>query len=262
LFFIESTILNGWNDENTFTFWLPCQVLSKGGKDGKPKVDAKGRRWIQGIASTSARDLQGEVVDQAGLDFSYFLKRGYFNWDHKPGEDNRVGEPTEAKITKNGLWVKGYLYPAGLKKTADDIWEHMHAVQAAGSNRKMGFSIQGKVQRREGSTIKKCWIQEVAVTSCPVNTTTWAEIAKSLSAQGWDPSQSHEDDDEEKALTVGAGGNPLVPESLDSDVKDVRTQKSLSFDESVKLVESTLNIDRVAADNIARVIFSYLGKEQ
>jgi len=231
-------------------------VLSKSKKDGKAKVDAKGRRWIQGIASTSARDLQGEIVDQAGLDFSYFLKRGYFNWDHKPGEDNRVGEPTEAKLTKNGMWVKGYLYPQGLKKSADDIWEHMHAVEAVGSNRKMGFSIQGKVQRREGSTIRKCWIQEVAVTSCPVNTTTWAEIAKSLSAQEWDLSP---DEDEEKAMTAGAGGNPLVPESLDSDVKDVH--KSLSFDESVTWVETTLGIDRAAADNLTRVVFSKLGKE-
>lgn len=249
--------MNGWKDENSFSFWVPCQALQKSKKDGKPKVDAKGRRWIQGIASTSARDLQGEVVDQGGLDFSYFLKRGYFNWDHKTGEDNRVGEPTEAKITKNGLWVKGYLYPEGIKKTADDIWNHMHAVKAAGSNRRMGFSIQGKVQRREGTTIRKCWIQEVAVTSCPVNTTTWAEIAKSLSAQEWDLST----EEEEKAMTAGAGGNPLVPESLDSDMKADVTQKSLSFEESVAWVESTLGVDRDAADNLARVIFSKIGKE-
>lgn len=246
-----------WIDNDTFEFWMPAQAVIMKGSAKKSGTDSQGRRWIQGIASTASRDLQGEVVDQKGIDFSYFLKYGYFNWDHKPGEDNRVGEPTEAKITKNGLWVKGYLYPKGLKKTADDIWEHMHAVAAAGSNRRMGFSIQGKVQRREGKTIKKCWIQEVAVTSCPVNTTTWAEIAKSLSAQPWEL----EDEDEQKA--VAATNSVLVPESLEGKEKDVHDNvtKSLTFEESVAWIQSTTGVDRDAATATARVVFSQLCKE-
>lgn len=247
-----------WIDQDTFSFWMPAQAISKSETKKKESADPYGRRWIQGIASTAARDLQGEIVDQQGIDFSYFLKYGYFNWDHKPGEENRVGEPTEAKLTKNGLWVKGYLYPQGKKKTADDIWEHMHAVAAAGSRRKMGFSIQGKVQRREGSVIKRCWIQEIAVTSCPVNTTTWAEIAKSLSAQTWDLQKDQDEDDAEKAVLAE---NPLIPESLDSTVKDNRVNKSLTFDESVAYIQATTGMDLDAAEATARVVFSQLCKE-
>lgn len=244
-----------WLDIDTFEFWMPVQTIVK--SSSKKKDD--GRRWIQGIASTSSRDLQGEIVDQKGIDFSYFLKYGYFNWDHKAGEDNRVGEPTEAQLTKNGLWVKGYLYPAGLKKRADDIWEHMHAVEAAGGRRRMGFSIQGKVKRRDGKTIKECWIQEIAITSCPVNTSTWAEIAKSLSAEKWDLSQDGNAEDADKAVT--AQGNPLVPESLDRKQKDVHVSKSLTFEESVAWIQSSTGMQRDAAESAARVIFSQIGKE-
>lgn len=244
-----------WTDDDTFSFWMPAQALSKS-ESKKDSKDPHGRRWIQGIASTAARDLQGEIVDQQGIDFSYFLKHGYFNWDHKPGEDNRVGEPTEAKLTKNGLWVKGYLYPEGVKKTADNIWEHMHAVAAAGGRRKMGFSIQGKVQRREGSTIKRCWIQEIAVTSCPVNTTTWAEIAKSLAAQTWDLKKDGEDT--EKAVLAE---NPMIPEDLDETLKDTTVSKSLTFNESVAYIQATTGMELSAAEATARVVFSQLCKE-
>src|SRR5690625_1136116 len=107
----------GWKDDDSFTFWVPAQAvkISKGaGKKGAPA------RQIQGVASTSHSDLQGETVDQDGIDFSYFLKHGYFNNDHKPGAENKVGEPTECKVTKQGLWVKGFLYEN--LDAADAIW--------------------------------------------------------------------------------------------------------------------------------------------
>lgn len=242
----------GWLDNNTFSFWMPAQaiVLSKGKKDG---ADQEGRRWIQGIASTSARDLQGEIIEQNGIDFSYFLKYGFFNWDHKDGPDEKVGEPTECRLTKNGLWVKGFLWQD--KKRADDVWEMMRSMSTSNSNRKMGFSIQGKVKRRAGDIIKSCWIQDIAITACPVNTSTWAEIAKSLSAQEWDSSA----EEEEKALTTST---PLVPESLEGKQKDVKTlDKSLSFEESVAWIQSTTGMSKDGAEAAARTIFSILTKE-
>ena len=245
----------GWIDDNTFEFFMPAQaiILSK----GKNGADKEGRRWIQGIASTRARDLQGEIVEQKGIDFSYFISEGYFNWDHKEGPYDRVGEPTECKLTKNGLWVKGFLW--NNKKRADEIWEMMNSLISSGSRRKMGFSIQGKIKRRAGNVIKECWIQEVAITACPVNTTTWAEIAKSLSAQKWDFSKSY-DEDEEKALS--AGNSPLVPESLEGKKKVVRTlDKSLTFLESVAWIQSTTGMSQTAAEATARTIFSVLTKE-
>lgn len=258
---MNSTLPNGFQTEDTFSCWVPAQaVIVKGGKANG--ADATGKRWIQGIASTSAKDLQGEIVAQDGIDFNYFLKHGYLNDDHKPGFENKVGQPTEAKLTKQGLWVKGFLFEK--HKTADAIWDLINSLEVSGANRRVGFSIQGKVQRRAGNVIKKCWIQDIAITPAPVNATTWCEMAKSLSAQSWDLSKSVADSDnedneeiEEKALTAQGSGSPLLPESLGAKLKEDRTSKSLTFDEAVNFVMKSQDIaDRTAAESIAKVVFS------
>ena len=46
---------------------------------------------IAGVISTDEIDLQGESVKQDGLDFSYFLKKGCFNYEHKAGAENMLG---------------------------------------------------------------------------------------------------------------------------------------------------------------------------
>jgi len=247
---------NGWLDDDTFSCFIPAQmVLVKGGDKG---ADKSGKYWIQGIASTDAKDLQGEVINQAGIDLSYFLEHGYFNDDHKPGPENKIGEPTEAKVTKNGLWVKGFLYPH--KEKAVAYWDLMQNQAASGSKRKVGFSIQGKVLRRNGSTIEKCWIQDIAVTTQPVNTTTWAEIAKSLANQKWNLASEKKEDEAEKAVTAAA--SPLVPESLEGKKKDVVVAKSLSFEEACAQVRSQTGIsDDNAIKSIVNVAFGLFGKE-
>ena len=246
----------GFIDEETFSCWVPAQaVLVKGA--GATGADKSGKRWIQGIASTNVKDLQGEIVDQQGIDFSYFLKHGYFNNDHKPGFENKVGQPTECRVTKNGLWVKGYLFEGN--KISDDIWNMMNTLDKTGSNRRVGFSIQGKVQRRSGSNINQCWIQDIAITPAPVNHTTWCEIAKSLSAQKWEfnksDNQDNEDDQKEKALAVG-DKHPLMPESLNHKLTEDRTSKSLTFDEAVDFIAKSTGIPTDAAESIAKIAFS------
>lgn len=161
--------------ENVFSFWVPVDIIK-----ATTNTDKKGkkRRWLQGIASTKDVDLQLETVEQYGIDFSYFLKHGYFNNDHKPGFKNKVGQPTECRVTKEGLWVKGYLFDN--HEIADEIWELALALEASQSDRKLGFSIQGKVLRRAGRKIIKCWIQDIAITAAPINTNTWMDVIKSL----------------------------------------------------------------------------------
>lgn len=250
--------MNGWTDNDTFNCFVPAQmVVVKGGEKG---ADKSGKRWIQGIASTDGRDLQGEIVQQNGIDFSHFLKDGYFNDDHKPGPDAKIGQPTEAKLTKNGLWVKGFLFKD--KKRADEYWELMQSLEASQSDRKVGFSIQGKVLRRNGNQIEKCWIQDIAITTQPVNTATWAEIAKSLNAQKWDLMKEEQEKKEaaDKALT--AGGAPLVPESLEGNTKNVTVAKALSFEEACALVKSQTGLtDEDAVKSIVNVAFGMFGQE-
>jgi hypothetical protein len=242
--------------EEDFTFWMPAQAISKS-SSGK----AKHSREIQGIASTAASDLQAESVIQSGIDFSYFLKHGFFNNDHKEGFKNKVGEPLECKVTKNGLWVKGFLYEG--KSVSDDIWEMMTSLEkTSGAKRKIGFSIQGKVKRRSGRVIDECWIQDIAITPCPVNTHTWAEIVKSLSADKW----ADKDKSADKALTSASA---LVPESLDKKTKDTVTSedepsedinKSLTFKESVDYIRKSTNMAPQDAESACRVLFSLLGE--
>lgn len=206
--------------DESFSFWLPLQEIKK---SGTAKKDEK--RWIQGIASTESTDLQGEIVKQHGIDFSYFIKSGFFNLDHKPGVENKVGEPTECKVTKDGLWVKGFIYEG--KKAADDIWEHIHSLNKSGAKRRLGFSIEGKVTKRSGNVIEKCHIMDIAITPAPVNATTWAELAKSLSAQKWDFNKSI-------------------------------SYNELTFEETVQYVKTNEGVDQDDAETIAALIFENL----
>jgi hypothetical protein len=245
----------GWTDNDTFTCFVPAQLMKS--TDSKTKET---KRWIQGIASTDHKDLQNEVVVPGGIDFSYFLKHGYFNDDHKPGPDAKVGAPTECKVTKNGLWVKGYLFQGENEDSAaDKYWKLMNDIERSKADRKVGFSIQGKVLRRNGSTIEKCWIQDIAITTQPVNSATWVEIAKSL-ANSTVVKDVKKEEDAEKALT--AMGSPLAVESLDGKQKDTTTVKALSFEEAVVLVKSQVpTLSDESVTSIVNVAFGMFAKE-
>lgn len=242
--------------EEDFQFFMPAQPILKAGKD-----DKDGKRWIQGIASTNARDLQGEVVVQDGIDFNYFLRNGYFNDDHKDGPEHKVGEPTKCKVTKDGLWVKGFLYKSEKQQRSGHYWDLIQAQNAEGdSQRNVGFSIQGKVLKRKGNVIERCWIQDVAITTAPINARTWAEVVKSLSASDWEADEEEKETD--KALTASGSGSPLVPESLGDKLKVDRespVSKSLSFAETVSYVEALYGVNTAEASSIARVAFDLFG---
>src|SRR6185369_922744 len=94
--------------EKDFKFYVPLE-LEKGEKDGD-------EQWVvSGVASTGDEDLQGETIDQSGLDISMLKAgRGLFNWDHQKGPENVLGQIEDADfVTKDGktvLMVKGYLF--------------------------------------------------------------------------------------------------------------------------------------------------------
>lgn len=201
-----------------FSFWMPLDI--------KKGADESDKRWIQGIASTEHKDLQGEFVKQTGIDTEYFMNNGFFNYDHRPGAENKVGEPTECKVTPQGLWVKGFIYKD--KKQADYVWEHINSLIKSGSRRKMGFSIEGRVIKKSGSIIEKCWLQDIAITPSPVNTSTWAEIAKSLNKYQWATAQN----------TM----NNVV-------------SKGLSLEETVDFIKKVEGLDERDATTIATLIF-------
>lgn len=186
----------------------------------KSEDPATGRRGVRGVASTDAKDLQGEEVVQKGLDLRYFVKYGYYNNDHKPGFSNKVGQPTSALIKRVtdsegeqvvGLWTEGYLWPKGTHAGADSIWELGKALEAADADRHLAFSIQGKVLQRDGSRIVKAWVQDIAITPAPVNTRSWLEVFTELS-KGLATTQRDVEDIRKSITATSFLDDPIIAE--------------------------------------------------
>ena len=155
--------------------------------------DGKKRR-IAGIISTDGIDRQNEKILQSGLDYSFFLSKGFFNWDHNNDADNIVGWPERVQkydkgqslpdgssAQENCTWVEGYLLDT---KKGDSIWELAQALSK--SDRNLGYSIEGQIIERtgpNGSVIAKASVRNVALTAQPVNSqATLCLLARSLSA--------------------------------------------------------------------------------
>lgn len=274
--------------DDEFSFFVPVDIRKSDVSEGMQA----GKRIIQGIASTEDVDLQDEIVVQSGIDTSYFLKYGYINDDHKPGPEHKVGEPLEARSTKAGLWIKALLYTGDGTgdERCDYWWDMLERLERSGSNRKVGFSIQGKIQRRAGNSIMKCWLQDVAITASPVNTHTWAEIVKSLGEQKWCkhpwksleksckgcpgngacstslPAMVRAEEEEKKALSAGGvGGTALRVQSLEGRAATLAnagaaTSKSLThkitLSEAAELVQRTYGLGKPAAVAVADAIFA------
>jgi hypothetical protein len=136
---------------------------------------------IVGLASTGSRDLQGEVVDQNGLDLTPLdMKKGVFNWDHKKGPENIIGAIDSYKKNKDGLVLSGRLFKNHNRAKA--VYEIMSSLNKSDYGR-MGMSIEGVIKERagkDGKVIKKAVIHSCALTMNPVNIDTHATLLKSL----------------------------------------------------------------------------------
>lgn len=151
----------------------------------KSKDDGEWR--IRGIASTGDTDLQGESVDQEGLDISALKAgRGIFNFDHQKGPENVVGIIEDADFIeqdgKTCLQVEGYLLKEQERAKA---FHNILRSLKKGSGPRVHMSIEGKILQRDFSDqkkIKKARIDKVALTLDPVNPYTFAELCKSLNS--------------------------------------------------------------------------------
>ena len=193
--------------------------------------DGRNKR-IGGIVSTETPDRQGEVVLQSGLEFSDFMRNGWFNDNHSKETTDIVGYPEEVKrfnkgdvlpdgrrSSANGTWVEGYLLETPKGKS---IWDLGLALQS--TDRRLGFSVEGKVERRAGPktiflkgqdgsgqwvgrNIVKAVVRNVAVTNAPVQADSRMEIlAKSLMAM-----EREEGDEDDKDLDKTLAMGPATP---------------------------------------------------
>ena len=247
--------MRSYTAEIPFKFEIPIESFYKAGSKGK-------ERRIGGIVSTESKDRQGETIIQDGLDFSSFLAAGWFNDNHSKETTGIVGYPTKVeRTTHNGRpahYVEGYLLDN--YDRADEIWKLANALQKTG--RRLGFSVEGSILRREnnGEIVAKAQVRNVAITNCPVNTESGLEVlAKSLQAvQAAAPAY---EEWLRRGLAAGSAisdpgvsageGFPLRAESLERAPKRKRKRK-LKMAEAVQLLKSRYR--GISADEAARII--------
>jgi len=195
--------------KHTFSVWTPFEVAKSANGGGSEPATAR----IGGIISSAAKDFQGEEIAQGGVDWSYFLKHGWFNYEHKQGPENVLGHPeTVTKGDANGkdvTRVEGVLYLH--KPKARQIYDTALAMQKAGGARQLGFSVEGQVEQRLGKKIIKARVLNVALTAHPVNPDARLEIiAKAAGGYNAGGSVGYQE-----PASAGSGSlSSLVPQSL------------------------------------------------
>lgn len=200
-------------------------------------IEKSGDRLISGFVSTEDMDEEGEIILQKGIvGWEDFIQHGWINDNHSKSTSAIIGYPIDYSYVEDdkikGWWCKGVIlkgYPP-----ADDIWNLIKSLE--GTGRQLGFSIEGKVLRRNGNLIEKSLIRNVALTGVPVNPKCSVEILKSFTkgwCNNWQSDKCIKCDKEclshqkrlKKALKVGhdrvavSGGRTQVPEDLESDVR-------------------------------------------
>lgn len=205
------------DSEKPFNFILPAQFTKSDNGEWK----------IMGLASTAAKDLQGEVIDQSGLDLTPIdMKKGILNWDHKKGPENTIGVIDSYKKAKEGLYLSGRLFKNHSKAKA--VYEIMSSLNKADTGR-MGMSVEGVIKERagrDGKVIKKAVIHSCALTMNPVNTDTYASLIKSLTEDSSDLEFSKDED---------------VPQSpIPEDVDDTANSPMFSANQVLAILEKAL----------------------
>jgi hypothetical protein len=179
------------------------ELLEKAGAPDDPEpLTAR----IGGVISTDSVDLQGESIDQDGLEWDYFLKSGWINWEHQPGPENILGEPIRVYRDGNKTKMEAKLYLTVPK--AKQIYQTLCGMQKAGTSRRIGYSVEGKVRQRLGKRVTKALVLNTSVTAHPVNRDSYMEILKGL-----DILKATDAGYQTPSLGGGSLG-PLMPQSL------------------------------------------------
>lgn len=152
-------------NKSYFSAWTSIDLS----KDDSTKTDDK-LGFVKGVVSSEIEDQAGDIIKQDGIDWTYFLDKGYFNWEHQSGPENILGYPTKIIKGEAETSVEGYLFLDRPKaKDAYDMAKILKDVQAP---RSIGFSIEGQVIERDKANeniITKAKILNVSVTAHPCN---------------------------------------------------------------------------------------------
>jgi len=168
---------------NKFNFYIPIDSEELG--KAKKQARESGRydnMVLEGVASDASQDSDGEILDPNGFILDRFLQSGHINYEHmakQGGAGYIIGEPIDAKVENGKFIIKAKLYKG--HKLAEDLWDTLIVMKENGSNRRLGWSIEGKSMDRDPKNpkrITKALITHCAATFMPKNYNTFADIVK------------------------------------------------------------------------------------
>ena len=219
--------------KDNFSFWCPLEI-----NKAIDETTGEELMLLDGIASTADEDSDGEFLDPKGFDVKPLVERGFVNWHHqaKTNPGCIVGEPIEARIQKDGLYIKAQLYSNS--QIANEIWDLAQTLEKNSKTRRLGWSIEGRVIKRKSDNpsspdykkIVKAVITGVAITHQPKNSKTFASIIKGDIDDDFEDEEEHNDDtinkenekkakkEDKKAMDTESAA-ALKKESVDDDVK-------------------------------------------
>jgi len=173
--------------KNEFKLLIPDVKLIKG-------TDSAGNEVmkVRGVASTLARDADGQILIPSGFELDYFLESGFINWHHgtKEAPAAIIGEPISARVENNQFIVEGILYP--WSKVAKQVYELAENLEKGGTKRRLGWSIEGKAREKDmidPSIIKRTFITAVAITPMPKNMETECTVMKGFDDLDYETSE-------------------------------------------------------------------------
>lgn len=202
-------------NQDKFNFFIPCTI-----EKAKDNKGDDGLVKIKGIASSAVEDADAETLFPGGFDYSYFLNKGIFNYEHNSRKDAGaiVGEPTYASVVNDGkdFYIEGYLYP---NEQGKKIADQAEIFEKYSKNRRWGFSIEGSALERDmlnPKKILKARITNCAITISPKNPNTLMSIVKGGYDTPFVDDEEETDEntpDEQKSMDIPAVA-PTMPESV------------------------------------------------
>lgn len=247
-----------------FNFFVPIEVIEKSHKDKKGNEVKE--MIIEGIASTADTDADGEILEPSGYILDRFLSNGTLNFEHlgKKNPKYIVGEPIDAYVKDDKMYLKGKLWSNS--EIGQEIYKKIKEIKDSGSNRRAGFSIEGKAISRDimnPKRITKALITNCAITFSPTNQNALIDVVKGTQKEDFielqreiEPVESeHIFEFEKDGKKYGVGKDfivreiklekamdttntaPLVPESLDKKPKNI-----VDITKAIKTISKYKNI--------------------
>ncbi|WAX23280.1 prohead protease [Staphylococcus phage vB_SauM_VL10] len=150
--------------ETKFKAYMPLDVETYSNEDNTDK-DV----YFEGYCSVPVLDRQQDIVDPKGVDIDMLMSDGWVTFEHE--RDKVIGIPTEGtKVTQKGVYLVAKIFKED--QYAREMINLAENLKKSGSNRKLGFSIEGVVKSRDtrdNRVITGLSITGVSVVKVPAN---------------------------------------------------------------------------------------------